>query len=65
MKVRVFTIPNGLKQALLRPAHDWCMEVLKLIPMDGTLDLQFFSYAFYSATDRFPLNVQSRKLSFI
>ena len=26
-KVRVFAIPNALKQALLRPAHDWCMKI--------------------------------------
>lgn len=26
-KVRVFAIPNALKQALFRPAHDWCMKI--------------------------------------
>lgn len=25
-KLRVFAIPNALKQALLRPAHEWCIE---------------------------------------
>lgn len=37
-KTRNFAIPNAVKQALLRPAHDWCMSVLRLIPMDGTFD---------------------------
>ena len=37
-KERVFAIPNAFKQALLRPAHDWCMTVLRLMPMDGTYD---------------------------
>lgn len=46
--MRVFAIPNGLKQALLRPAHDWCMEVLKLIPMDGTFHLHKASGAITS-----------------
>lgn len=46
--MRVFAIPKGLKQALLRPAHDWCMEVLKLIPMDGTFHLNKASGAITS-----------------
>lgn len=37
-KTRIFAIPNALKQALIRPAHDWCMSVLRLIPMDGTFN---------------------------
>lgn len=75
-KVRVFAIPNALKQALLRPAHDWCMEVLSRIPMDGTFDQLkplsrlrktccLFSYDLSSATDRFPLNVQAVIISAI
>lgn len=70
-KTRIFTIPNGLKQALLRPAHDWCMDVLRGIPMDGTLDqskpisrlvgrcMHLFSFDLSAATDRFPLVFQS------
>lgn len=27
-------LPNAFKQALMRPAHDWCMAVLGRIPMD-------------------------------
>lgn len=34
----MFAIPNAFKQALLRPAHDWSMSVLRLIPMDGTFN---------------------------
>lgn len=37
-KLRVFAMPCALKQALLRPAHEWCMSVLKRIPNDGTFD---------------------------
>lgn len=37
-KERIFAIPNAFKQALFRPAHDWCMSILRLIPMDGMFD---------------------------
>lgn len=37
-KLRVFAIPNALKQALLRPVHDWCIQVLRSIPQDGTFN---------------------------
>lgn len=68
-KQRVFAIPNAFKQALLRPAHDWCMDVLRLIPMDGTYNQvkpldrlkrlkTLFSFDLSSATDRFPLAIQ-------
>lgn len=30
-KLRIFAIPNALKQALLRSAHDWAMSVLRTI----------------------------------
>lgn len=29
---------TSVKQALLRPVHDWLMDTLCLIPMDGTFD---------------------------
>lgn len=35
-KLRIFAIPNAVKQSILRPAHNRCMKVLRLIPMDGT-----------------------------
>lgn len=69
-KVRTFAIPNSVKQSLLRPAHDWCMSVLRRIPMDGTYNQSaplrrisnlstFRSFDLSSATDRFPLMVQA------
>ena len=38
IKVRVFAIPNALKQVLLRPAHDWCMKIGIMLPCDGTFN---------------------------
>ena len=57
-----FTIPN----ALLRPAHDWCMFLLKRIPMDGASIKKglyggkrtLFSFDLSSATDRLILTFQ-------
>lgn len=68
-KVRVFAIPNALKQALLRPAHDWCMKILRMLPTDGTFNQtaplgrlsklkSLRSFDLSSATDRFPLAIQ-------
>ncbi|ERM96674.1 hypothetical protein AMTR_s00001p00272670 [Amborella trichopoda] len=37
-KRRVFAIDNHFNQSLLRAPRDWCMRVLKEIPMDGTFD---------------------------
>ncbi|PHT78704.1 hypothetical protein BC332_29277 [Capsicum chinense] len=37
-KRRLFAIGNYVKQRLLRPVHDWAMEVLASIPMDGTFN---------------------------
>lgn len=36
-KVRVFAIANPLLQALVRPLHDWAMDVLRLLPTDGSI----------------------------
>lgn len=65
---------DALKQALLRPAHEWAMSVLRTIPQDGTYDQTrplkrlsrvktLFSYDLSSATDRFPLWLQSMIVS--
>lgn len=35
-KVRVFAIGNPILQALIRPFHDFIMNVLRLLPTDGT-----------------------------
>lgn len=32
----IFAIENYVNQRLLRPIHDWAMEVLKRIPVNGT-----------------------------
>lgn len=34
----LFAIPSQRKLCLLRPAHDWAMDTLRLIPIDGTYD---------------------------
>lgn len=73
-KVRVFCIPNAFKQALLRPAHDWCMSVLRTLRTDGTYNQtgplkrlvgtsELFSFDLSSATDRFPLSIQAMTVS--
>lgn len=67
-KRRIFAIGNYLKQRLLRPVHDWGMEVLHRIPQDGTFNQQapitrlsvyrpmdIYSFDLKSATDRWPL----------
>jgi hypothetical protein len=65
-KRRVFAIGNYVKQRLLRPFHDWLMDVLRRLKTDGTFDqtrpLSFlrgyqtcYSYDLSSATDRMPL----------
>lgn len=37
-KRRIFAIGNYVCQRLLKPVHDWLMEVLRRIPMDGTFE---------------------------
>jgi hypothetical protein len=65
-KRRIFAIGNYVNQRLLKPVHDWLMEVLKMIPMDGTFDQEkpldrlvgqriCYSFDLKSATDRWPL----------
>jgi hypothetical protein len=69
-KRRLFIIGNYVQQRLLRPVHDWAMDVLARLPCDGTfrqvgpierLSLlrpkEVFSYDLSSATDRFPVAV--------
>lgn len=65
-KRRIFAIGNFVNQCLLRPVHDWAMEVLTTIPMDGTFNQSkplrrlvgstyMASVDLSAATDRFPL----------
>lgn len=64
-KRRLFVIGNYVKQCLLKPYHDWAMNVLRRIPNDGTYNqlapLKYVrggtdvsSFDLSSATDRFP-----------
>lgn len=65
-KRRIFAIGNYINQRLLRPVHDWLMNVLSKIPMDGTFDQTSpldrlvgnktaYSFDLKSATARWPL----------
>nr|WJJ80270.1 RNA-dependent RNA polymerase [Cannabis sativa mitovirus 1] len=70
-KRRLFGIGNYVKQRLLQPVHDWAMQVLSRIPMDGTFDQSapihrlarlettgfIASFDLKSATDRWPVSV--------
>jgi hypothetical protein len=71
-KVRVFAMLDSVRQALLRPLHLWFMSALRSIPSDGTFnqlkplyalrDLKIknlYSFDLTSATDRFPIFLQS------
>lgn len=62
----LFAIGNYINQRLLRPVHNWLMEVLARIPQDGTFDQTrpldrlvgssvSYSFDLKSATDRWPL----------
>lgn len=64
-KQRIFAIGNYVNQRLLKPVHDWLMEVLARIPMDGTFNQGrpperlvgkqvCYSFDLKSATDRWP-----------
>jgi len=65
-KRRIFAIGNYINQRLLKPVHDWLMEVLARIPMDGTFhqttpldrlvgSSTSYSFDLKSATNRWPL----------
>lgn len=62
---------NYLYQRLLRPVHEWLMEVLRRLPMDGTFmqtqpfdrlvgEQTCFSFDLKSATDRWPLVLMTK-----
>ncbi|GER39048.1 RNA-dependent RNA polymerase [Striga asiatica] len=72
-KRRVFAIGNYVSQVILRPIHNWLMDRLRSIPMDGTFDQErpllrlvpadvCFSYDLKSATDRWPIALMSELL---
>lgn len=65
-KRRIFAIGNYVNQRLLKPVHDWLMDVLSRISTDGTFNQErpldnlvgerhCFSFDLKSATDRWPL----------
>lgn len=68
-KRRIFAIGNYVVQRVLRPLHDFLMKVLRSIPMDGTfnqvrpasrtLGRLLYRLEVKSATDRWPLSLQT------
>lgn len=71
-KVRLFAIVCPLLQTLIRPLHEWTMEVLSCLRTDGTFDQpaplnrlsglkDLFSFDLKSATDLLPVDL-SRSL---
>lgn len=69
VKRRVVAILNAFKQTLVCPTNDWCMDILRLVPMNGTYNQvklldplkrlkTLFSYDLLSKTDHFPLAIQ-------
>lgn len=63
-EVRVFANPLPLFQALVRPLHDWVMNVLRRLPTDGTYNPRpllgqsnLFSFDLKAATDSLPVDL--------
>lgn len=72
-KLRVFAIASPILQTLLRPLHDWVMEVLRSIPMDGTFNQlkplsrlkghkNLYSFDLKAATDLLPARLSKAVL---
>lgn len=68
-KVRVFALIDSISQSLLRPLHDACFDILRMLPNDGTFDQDAsvkrssekvekygvaYSFDLSAATDRLP-----------
>lgn len=78
-KTRIIAIGDYWSQNILRPLHDFVMEVLRRLETDGTWNQQSqverilresmghaaYSFDLSSATDRFPIVLQEILLSFI
>lgn len=71
-KIRTFAIGNPILQNLIRPLHDWAMDLLKTLPTDGTYNqlaplrrlrgrMTLYSFDLKSATDLLP-SVLSRDM---
>lgn len=73
-KVRVFAMVDTVRQRLLKPFHEWLMEILRELPTDGTFEQvrpvrrllskhhidRFWCFDLSSATDRMPFGVYFR-----
>jgi hypothetical protein len=67
-KVRIFAIANPILQTLVRPLHNWVMQVLSTLKTDGTYDQhaplhrlsgikELHSFDLKSATDLLPVDL--------
>jgi len=71
-KLRVFALIDSISQSLLRPLHDACFDVLRMLPNDGTFDQDAsvkrsaekvekygvaYSFDLSAATDRLPVKL--------
>lgn len=77
-KVRVFAMVDAWTQSLLATLHDGILKILSSIPQDGTYDQhkpvkvlidkgikELFSFDLSAATDRLPIDLQSRIISLL
>lgn len=75
-KVRVFAMVDAWTQSLLATLHDGILKILSSIPQDGTYDQhkpvkvlidkgiqELYSFDLSAATDRLPIDLQSRIIS--
>jgi len=73
-KVRVFAMTNPILQTMVRPVHDWSMQLLSMLPTDGTYDQlrplerlsgkkELYSFDLKSATDLLPAILLKETLS--
>ena len=62
-KRRIFAIGNYLNQRLLKPLHDWLMQVLRRLPMDGTFQLTYLTHstALFAALLAWPGRIRRRR----
>ncbi|KAF5957206.1 hypothetical protein HYC85_004431 [Camellia sinensis] len=75
-KRQIFAIGNYVNQMLLKPVHDWAMEVLSTLSTDDTFNQTkpldrlvgkstLFSFDLKSATDRWPLVILFEMICFL
>lgn len=70
-KRQIFAIGHFVNQRVLKPLHDFLMDTLRSIPMDGSSDRSLdrwkglskvYSFDLKSATDRWPLSLKTNHL---